>query len=105
MFVCQGEADVCIWKPSPSGVFSSSSFSKTLTRVLAAKSPSSLMWLGLFSPRVEVFYWLAVSEKVYDLRRGLTSKVNLDLRCFVARKTRQLTVGVISESLAGMVEH
>lgn len=90
MFVCQGEADVCIWKPSPSGVFSSSSFSKTLKRVLAAKSPSSLMWLGLFSPRVEVFYWLAVSEKVYDLRRGLTSKVNLDLRLLCGKENKTI---------------
>lgn len=64
VFICRGVIDIRIWKPTNSGLFLSILFTKEMEEVPGARSPSSLAWLGLASPRVEAFCWLAVSEKV-----------------------------------------
>lgn len=50
------KADISIWKPCPSSMFSTIGFNRTLDVPLVAKFPSSHLQLGLFT-----LFWLEVS--------------------------------------------
>lgn len=62
MFICRDDLEEALsfcW-------FSTKSFICVLIEVHPAKPASSLIWLGLVPPRVEVFCWLAIREGIYS---------------------------------------
>ena len=64
VFICKGEEHIRIWKPCPLGRISIGSFYGVSSIVLGSHSHLSQVWCGLAPPRVEVFLWLAVAEKI-----------------------------------------
>lgn len=92
VFICSGEVDFYIWKPSPSSIFSTKSFSRGFKEEPNIKHFSSLVRVSLAPPRVEAFWLLAVSRKVYIVdfirRRGilLESSSNLCQLCGLDRE-------------------
>lgn len=55
VFICIKECDFHIWKFCPTEDFSSKSFAKELEVVLGARVTSSLVWMGVASPRIKAF--------------------------------------------------
>lgn len=84
--------DTRIWKPCPSHVFSSRSFSNEGVDTPGLRPVGTLVRLGFNPPKVEGFCWLAISTRVSMAnvlrRRGLSSKSILDIFCFAGRTER-----------------
>lgn len=77
VFLCSDAVDERIWKPDPSGSFSSKSFYRKMDPFSEVRSSSTLIWMGRAPPRVEAFCWLVVTGKTSTVdnlrRRGLTT--------------------------------
>lgn len=84
------EPDVLIWKPCPSGLFSSRSFFKVKEEVQIVRLCGLPVWLGLALSRVEVFLWLVseVVPTVDNFRRGMLSKA-ISGMCVLCGKKRE----------------
>lgn len=91
MLLFVGNPRTRIWKPTPTGQFSTKVFYLALEGPSQPRSACALFWLGQAAPKVEAFCWLAIAGKVSvadRLRRGITSE-NISNICVISRKKKE----------------
>lgn len=88
VFICSDKIDIQIWKPCPSGVFTTRSFHILLEGSIRVKSPWLGCLVGLFSPTGVGWWLLERCPLQIILRRGLTSEEISDL-CELCNKERE----------------
>lgn len=92
VFICGNEVDSHIWKLNPSGMFSAIRPLQGSGIFFSNAPPCAQVWMGLATPRVEVFCWLPATNKVSTIdnlrRKGLALKFASN-NCCLCRKERE----------------